>query len=73
MGNTVSIGLNYVATKNVIKRYFRCFNYWLSCLLELDYLIFIEPSFNVFHATGLFCYPLKTSESNRFSDIFGRV
>ena len=26
--------------------------------------------FNSFHATGLFLYPLKTSENQRFSDVF---
>ena len=26
--------------------------------------------FNPFHATGLFLYPLKTSENQRFSDVF---
>ena len=25
---------------------------------------------NPFHATGLFLYPLKTSENQRFSDVF---
>ena len=27
-------------------------------------------SFNPFHATNLFLYPLKTSENLRFSDVF---
>ena len=25
---------------------------------------------NLFHATGFFLYPLKTSENQRFSDVF---
>ena len=29
-----------------------------------------EANVNPFHATGLFLYPLKTSESHRFSDVF---
>ena len=28
--------------------------------------------FNAFHDTGLFLYPLKTSENQRFSDVFKR-
>ena len=28
---------------------------------------------NPFHATGIFRYPLKTSENLRFSDVFGGV
>ena len=33
----------------------------------------VAVHFNPFHATGLFLYPLKASENQRFSDISGGV
>ena len=47
-----------------------------KCLIEnfifsaVYSLIIIQPLLNPFHATGLFLYHLKTSENQRFSDIF---
>ena len=36
--------------------------------------VVIHMSFiNLFHATGLFLYPLKTSENKRFSDVSGVI
>ena len=34
------------------------------------YLKVFSTSFNPFYATGLFLYPLKTSENQKFSDVF---
>ena len=31
---------------------------------------YLALNINPFHATGLFLYPLKTSENHRFSDVF---
>ena len=36
--------------------------------------VVVHMSFiNLFHATGLFLYPLKTSENKRFSDVSGVI
>ena len=38
--------------------------------MSLKIQIPIVKVFNPSHATGLFLYPLKTSEKQRFSDVF---
>ena len=43
-----------------------------TCYLRHLVMVFIivPLTLNLFHATGLFLYPLKTSENQRFSDVF---
>ena len=40
----------------------------LSTFLSGFYMM-VALDLNTFHATGLFLYPLKTSENQRFSDV----
>ena len=43
----------------------------VSSLLTLNrFLSTLQKLFNTFHATGLFLYPLKTSENQRFRVVF---
>ena len=42
----------------------------LQNILEYVYLVNVIFVFNPFYATGLFLYPLKTSENLWFSDVF---
>ena len=39
-------------------------------ILWLEFFVRIYTVINPFHATGLFRYPLKTSENQSFSDVF---
>ena len=40
------------------------------CAIRRYCLRFATYSLNPFHATGLFLYPMKTLENQRFSDVF---
>ena len=56
------------------KRSTRIFPYSVHTMEYKDQIkpcIFLH--FNPFHGTGLFLYPLKTSENQRFSDVLGSI
>ena len=42
----------------------------LPCFPKFSGVIEMEDCLNSFHATGIFQYPLKTSENLWFSDVF---
>ena len=71
--NTTSIFWMNTAISLFIK-HLRIFRGLLCSVDNNDITEFIEPTWNIFnnifHATTLFLYPLKTSENQRFSDVF---